>query len=225
MPSSDVKRFASIDIAPDGWLVAVFYDADRGNLVMARCSGDQLSLQILDGEDPDTGADTGDVGSWASLAVDHVGGKVGVAYFDRTRGALKFAGSRQGAIQVVTVDDGATESGPARRIVGQAATLRFHQPGGSAEGLPRIAYVDATDRMVRIARRNVFGAWQVGEEAVGQIPDGEWGGAGLGLALGMGPDDTAHLAFGRWSAGPGSPTVSLELARCTPETCPAGAVP
>ena len=200
MPSSDFGAYASLGITGDGALVVSFYDAERGNLVLARCNGHSVSLQILDGEDPDTGMDTGDVGRWSSLAVDP-DGDAAVAYYDRTRGVLKYAGSRQGQIEITVVDDGSGCGVPAGHdLVGQRASLAVRAGADGAAGLPRIAYVDATARAVRLARRTEFGVW--GCETVGESdPSATVGGVGLGLDLVVSATDAVHVVYGEWQVG------------------------
>ena len=193
----DYGTWSSIGITGDGTLLVSYYDAARGNLLLATCHGDTLSQQILDGEDVDTGQDTGDVGLWSSLAIDP-DGNAGVAYYDRTRGVLRYARSYQGEIDIIVVDDGAPDAGSmgSFRRVGQYAQLVFQ-----GIGEPRIAYTDVTNRAVLLARRSVFGYWTF--VTVDALADEVGvGGIGLGLDLVVDSTDQAYLSYGVWSGDP-----------------------
>lgn len=202
--SSDFGKYASIGITGDGALVTSFYDATRGNLVLAICKGSAVDLQVLDGENVETGQDTGDVGLWSSLAID-AEGAASVAYFDRSRGQLKLARSSQGEITIEVVDRGVREDGTTAHLVGQRARLGLHGK------LARIAYVDATARSVRLVRRSSFGTW-AGETVVasgGTIPG--LSGVGLGLDLAVDEDDRVSVAYGSWQVdGSGTMLLSVE---------------
>lgn len=221
MPSTDFGLWPSIAITGEHALVASFYDVSRGNLVMARCDGGDLSLTIIDGEDPETGADTGDVGLWSSVAVDP-NGDASVAYYDRTGGVLKFAGSFQGELQVVVVDDGSGCDGgaPGSHVVGQGASLDIFEK--DSVGLARIAYIDATDRSVLMASLTGFGGWECA--AVARWPDAlgaggsevdaasaHVGGLGLGLDLVAGPSGEVTVAYGWWVAEAAGPKMGVNV--------------
>jgi len=191
----DYGQWSSVGIAGDGMLVLSYYDAARGNLVLATCLDDTLNQQVLDGEDVATGVDTGDVGLWSSLAIDPEG-SAGIAYFDRTRGVLKYARSEQGVLQIEVVDAGlpASDGGSERRWVGQHASLTYH-----GSGQPRIAYMDATSRAVLLARRTPFGQWN--RQLVDSVSSSvSMGGIGSGLDLIIDEDDAAHLSYGYWQS-------------------------
>jgi len=195
MPSNDFGEYASVAITADGRLKASFYDAARGNLVLASCDGSHLSLTILDGEDAETGEDTGDVGAFSSLAMD-VHGNASVAYFNRSGGTLRFAGSAFGAITIADVDDGSGcgERLPTSHVVGEGAALAVHHDPKLDIGLPRIAYRDVTGNTIRLARRSEHGVWSCSD--VASAEPGEFLGAGLDVALT--PDDQAHVVYGVW---------------------------
>ncbi len=207
MASSDFGDFPSIAIAASGALVASFYDRARGNLVLATCAGEALDLRVLDGEDLKTGRDTGDVGLYSSLAVDPTSGKVGVAYFDRTRGVLKYATSTQGQLTVTLVDDGRSASGAFTRYVGQGATLAFGFPDGAPSGLPRVAYIDASERTLRLAALDAFDTWSsvVVQDGVSD-PNA--------LSVGFGANDQAVAVFTTLEG-----EAPFQAARCTGLTC------
>ncbi len=223
MPSANFGEFTGIAVSGDHKLVFSFYDRERGNLVLGRCDGEHFDLQIVDGEDPESGADTGNVGLWSSLAVD-VNGDVGVAYFDQTRGVLKYAGSEQGKSQIVVVDDGGACGGAPGAYVGQRASLAMYQSGPLAPGLPRIAYVDATNQAVLLARRTAHGAWAC--EPIWPVDGGSGGalgtaeaphgGVGLGLDLVVDADDKASVTLGQWSIGAAGLEVSVSQVESQP---------
>lgn len=150
----DRGRFSSMGLIADQPVVA-YYDRTAGDLVLARRQGDKWSQFVLDGTDPSTGADTGDVGRWPSL---HIGpaGTVAVAYQDTTRGALRYASSPGGELRIEVVDDG-TRADPVHGarwdgIVGAYASLVT-----TANGNPAIYYFDATDAAVRRVVRKSTG--------------------------------------------------------------------
>ncbi len=227
MASTDFGEFTGIAISGDHKLVFSFYDAERGNLVLGRCDNSQFDLQILDGEDPETGLDTGDVGLWSSLAVD-VNGDVGVAYFDRTRGVLKYAGSEQGIIEIETVDDGSgcDGGGFGAGYVGQQASLAMFTKNVLEPGRPRIAYMDATRQAVLLARRSEHGAWScspvrpdvLSNDRTALIgTDGlPHGGIGLGLDVVVDDTDAAVVSIGEWTLLDGG-ELALNVADVTVE--------
>jgi hypothetical protein len=186
-----------------------FYDAERGNLMLARCNGDELTLQVLDGEDPDTGIDTGDVGQWASLAVD-ADGDASIAYYDRTNQALKYAGSRQGELTIVTVDDGSAcgIAEPGAHIVGQRASLAMFEDPQQKAGLPRLAYMDSTARAVRVAQESTLGTWTC--QTVHALDESQaMGGVGLGLDLVVDKEGTVNVMYGEWTVINGEIVTSV----------------
>ena len=198
----DFGRWTSVGISGDGSVVTSFYDAARGNLVLARCRDGAIATAILDGED-EAGNDTGDVGLFGSLAIDPDGNPA-VAYFDRTHGALKLASSRLGELEVSVVDRGDRPDG-APHLVGQYASLAFGQD------LPRVAYVDATGRSVTLARRTGHGAWLM--ETLASMEGPTIGGVGLGLDLAISADDQPNVAFVQWQQGPAGTELTLRILR------------
>ncbi len=132
---------------------------------------------------------TGDVGRFASLAVDR-NGNPAVAYQDVTRGVLKLVRVVQGEYQVAVVDDG--DPGPSGLVhrVGESAALAF-----DAAGRPRVAYADVTARVVRLAWGSALGEWQrvdvaTAEPGVGSVGDG--------IAL-VSAGSAVTVALGRWT--------------------------
>jgi hypothetical protein len=155
----DYGRFASIGVSLGAPVVA-FYEATGGDLLLARRTSGGWTVLLLDGRDPVSGEDRGDVGQHASLAVD-ARGDVNVAYFDATAGALRFVRGASGDMAVQIVDDGtrspegAEWPNPcARHVVGQRAALAL-----AADGRARVAYLDATDLTLRWAESVGSGRW------------------------------------------------------------------
>lgn len=123
-----------------------FYDRYRGDLKMAAQSGDGgWVTSTLDGRDPVTSADAGDVGRFVSVAATPTR-QLGIAYYDATRGALRYLAP--GAAPRV-VDDGryVASGGGARRLaVGQHVRL-----GYDATGRAHMIYADASTPGLRHA--------------------------------------------------------------------------
>ncbi|MCC6622827.1 MAG: hypothetical protein IT385_16315 [Deltaproteobacteria bacterium] len=116
-----------------------FYDRLRGDLKMAAQAADGTwTTSTLDGRDPTTFADTGDVGRFISIAATPTR-QLGLAYFDAGRGTLVYLGP--GAAPR-TVDDGrreARDGGLRRSAVGQHVRLRY-----DAAGRAHFVYADAS---------------------------------------------------------------------------------
>lgn len=149
-------HFPSIGVA-GGLPVIAHYDEAHGDLLLSTLGAAGWTTARLDGVDPTTGADTADVGRYASLAVSP-SGTVAIAYHDATNGALRYTYTEGGAQKVLIVDDGIDED-PAtgrfqRSIVGQHARL-LRSPSGEAV----IWYLDATAMRVRRAQRAEDGSW------------------------------------------------------------------
>ncbi|MFO0748577.1 MAG: hypothetical protein U1F43_23370 [Myxococcota bacterium] len=131
--SEDFGEWAALAFVPAvGGGVApriAFYDRFRGDLKMAAQAGDgSWVTSTLDGRDPVTFADQGDVGRFASVASTPTR-QLGIAYFDVTRGTLRYLSPGAGPR---TVDDGRrlTRAGAARRdAVGQFVRLAYDDTG------------------------------------------------------------------------------------------------
>jgi hypothetical protein len=158
----DYGRYASLGLSGDQPVVA-FYEAVRGDLLLARRTPDGWQVQFVDGgaaAESAPGGSPRDVGRHASLAVDSFG-DIAIAYYDATGGVLRFAHSAGGVLTVETVDDGATHPDGAawpqcgRHSVGQRAQLAVDR-----SRRPSIAYFDATDLTLRLAHRRGDGTWQ-----------------------------------------------------------------
>ena len=132
----------------------VFYDRARGDLKLASESTEgTFTITTLDGRDPTTGADTGDVGRFAQLAVDPKR-RLAVAYFDATRKSLRYLFEGSGSLVPQVVDVGLIEdpdSGTLRtHVVGQHVALDF-----DAQGRALLLYLDAT--ALKLKRATIIG--------------------------------------------------------------------
>lgn len=94
----------SLAMLPLGPAVAT-YDSAGGDLVLGARANGTWTVARLDGRDPSTGADTGDVGSTCALAAGLAGDLV-VAYRDRTRGRVLLARNHAGVLQRLVVAGG-----------------------------------------------------------------------------------------------------------------------
>jgi hypothetical protein len=179
-------QFPSIIAASDGNDYIAFYDFSppdvdtfKGNLKMAVVSGGTATVSIVDGEDAQ-GADTGDVGRFASLAQSG-NGEFGIAYYDARLNQLKYwhgAVGQPGAIEVV-----ATGVVPGvKELVGPDCSLAF-----DSNNNPHIAYQNATThQLVYAVRAGDQDPWPAGSSVVLMDPNdtkfsGRFGPGGYGF--------------------------------------------
>lgn len=157
------------DIVEIGGLARiVFYDRALGDLKLAAQEGSgDWTVLTLDGRNADTGVDEGDVGRFACIALDSKL-RVGVAYYDHTRGALRYLPA-DGASNPVVVDDGLywdAETGARRNHpVGQHVHLRFANSGAA-----HMMYLDGGQ--LGIKRAVVTGATVLGSYTLGDLAPG-----------------------------------------------------
>lgn len=178
-----------------------FYDRARGDLDLAvRDAAGEWRVSILDGRDPVTGMDTGDVGRFASLALDSKR-RVGIAYYDATRGQLRYLAPTGATSGPVRVDDGVyadAGTGSLRHNpVGQHVALRY-DPQGTAH----MVYLDAGRLVIRHA--TVSGVVVTGVEDLAGLAPGEH------LDFQVSPDGRIRGAYGAWR-GDGSLRTQLAL--------------
>ena len=126
--AEDYGEFASL-VLVGGLPRVAFYDRSRGDLKLAQRSAQgDWSVSTLDGRDVERDMDTGDVGRFASAAVD-AKQRLGVAYYDATHGVLRYIFASGAAPTAVVVDDGVytdPRTGSARQhLVGQHVSLTF----------------------------------------------------------------------------------------------------
>lgn len=129
----------------DGVLHVIFRDAVVNRMMYATqlATGEWSSMRPVD---PDLAIDTG---AFLSLALDSAG-RAGIAYFDGTRGDLKYAAQRDGGFVTETLDS--------RGSVGQYPSTLFLK-----ENRPVIAYFHRTRGDLRLAERREGGAWLISD--------------------------------------------------------------
>lgn len=154
---SRIGGVPSITVDVTGAIAVAFYLEATGDLALLTCAGESMAIRTIAGSEGER--DLGDVGYWSSVAVDPRSGKLAIAFFDRTRGQLAYATSVKGEKTVVVIDDGAGELGAFSRYVGQMPSLSFAPLGSATPGRPTVAYLDASERTVRLAVRDDFGRW------------------------------------------------------------------
>ena len=155
-------------IARGGQLVAAYYDADCGDLRVARRQASQWSVVVADTGDSSQAGDRGFTGRWPSLTYDP-SGVLGIAYHDMSRGQLMFATEQDDRFAVEVVDTGIEVdafSRERRQIVGA-----FADAWTDAEGTTSIVYLDGSNADLMLATREVGDEWTsrtlVGTGAVG----------------------------------------------------------
>ncbi len=175
----------------------VHYDRRAGALVLSERAPDGTwSRSVLDGDGAD-GRTDGDVGRFACADTD-AKRRLGVAYFDATRGALRFF--REGGTPLV-VDDGVVwdEAHKTQRghLVGQHVALRFDEAGRAI-----MLYLDAT--ALTIKRAVVVGTSVTSAEVVPGLAPGGF------LSFDLGDAGELLGAYGAWIPGQ-APRTQLVL--------------
>ena len=90
-------EYASLALIAGAARIA-FYDRYRGDLKLASENGvGEFTVTTLDGRDPESGIDTGDVGRFSSLAVDPKR-RLAVAYFDASGKSLRYLFEGSGSL-------------------------------------------------------------------------------------------------------------------------------
>jgi len=146
----------SMVATPDGMWIS-YQDADCGDLRLARSSGPQWSIDVVDTGTPDASpvAQRGRTGRWSSIGVGP-SGRVGIAYQDELRGTLKYATPADRAFLIETVDDGYeldVNANQRKDTVGAWARLAF-----DSRGAPTIVYMNQSSADLRLAQRPQDGA-------------------------------------------------------------------
>lgn len=177
-----------------------FYDRLRGDLKLAERAADGLwEALTLDGRDPATGVDEGDVGRFAALATD-ASHRLGIAYYDASRSSLRYLSPGGGGVGPVIVDAGTWQdpiTGATRQHpVGQHVGLRF-----DSQGRATMVYLDAGRLLLKRAR--VSGATVSGPTDVAGLPAGAFIDFGITAAGGL------SGAYGAW-VGDGTTRTRLE---------------
>jgi len=141
-PSTDVGTHSSLAIGANGNPVIAYYDGTNADLKVARCNdkactGGNETISVVDS--------VGLVGKWASLAIGTNGNPV-IAYYDEGNADLK----------VASCNDKACAGGNEKRTTvdssGDVGTYAAVVIG--LDGKPVVAYYDATNADLRLARCN-----------------------------------------------------------------------
>lgn len=125
----------------------VFYDRGRGALRIAERAGDEAPwlLSTIDGDAPGT-----DVGRFAAAAMDALG-RLGIAYFDAGRGALRFYYEADGGGGPLVADSGSysheSSQTTRRSLVGQHPAIVFDRKNHAV-----VVYLDATELSLKLVR-------------------------------------------------------------------------
>jgi hypothetical protein len=178
----------------------VFYDRARGDLKIALLGTDGWQVVTLDGRNPETGDDTGDVGRFATATLD-AKQQLGIAYFDATGGALRYLSGGSSSPHPIVVDRGSyTDALGATRshVVGQHVALAY-----DAQGVASMVYLDAGLLALRHVR--VHGETPTSPEILTALPPGAY------LDLERDQKGDLHLAYGAWGLA-GEEATTLETA-------------
>jgi hypothetical protein len=142
--AGDVGEFASLTIGANGNPVIAYYKRSTGDLRVARCNDPAC---MGGNETRTTVASSGDVGQFASLGLG-LDGRPAVAFFDLTNEDLRLARCNDAACaggneKMTTLDSAGS--------VGQYASLAI-----GLDGIPIVAYLDATNAKIKVARPSVL---------------------------------------------------------------------
>jgi hypothetical protein len=141
--AADVGQYSSMVLSAGNPVIA-YYDATTFDLKLAHCNDSKCdptgaeSIQTVDA--------TGDVGQYASLALDPSGNPV-ISYFDATTGNLKVAHCNDANCDPAV---GGAES--IKSVTSTAAVDGQFTSIGVSGGLPTVAYYDTTNSAVRVVR-------------------------------------------------------------------------
>lgn len=198
----DYGEFASLVLVASQPRIA-FYDRARGDLKMAVRDQGVWELLTLDGRDPATGEDTGDVGRFASTALD-TKQRLGVAYFNATLGELRYLSPGGTTPHPIVVDRGAylDPHGATRsHIVGQHVALAY-----DAQDTARMVYLDGG--LLKLRQARVYGEMPTTPVVIATLPPGAY------MDLERDAVGGLHLAYGAWHLG-ANPSTTLETATLT----------
>ena len=180
-----------------------FYDRTRGDLKMAYKENDSWHVLTLDGRDTETGEDLDDVGLFASAAID-TKQRLGVAYFNATRGELRYLSADGTTSHPIVVDRGVYQDahGATRsHVVGQHVALAY-----DAQDAATLVYLDSG--LLKLRQARVYGQTPTTPEVLSALPPGAF--------MDLERDSTGglHLAYGAWHLD-GEPKTTLETATLT----------
>ena len=173
-----VGQFLDLTPTPDGGLLLVFYDGDRGEIGWL-----ERSSQGAWGMPQYVGAPSGPYAS----AMKDAAGTIHLAYMDESEYALLYQaiGGMGAGPEVIT--RGLRETGDEYLInrIGEGVELRVR-----GDGQPEVTYQDATRHILYKATRQMGGGWQA--QAIGQAGD---------------PYDGAHGFYSAMLRTPGASVV------------------
>ena len=202
LSEEDYGEFASLVLVASEPRIA-FYDRARGDLKMALRVQGSWEVVTLDGRDPETGADTGDVGQFASAAID-TKQRLGVAYFNATLGELRYLSPDGTTPHPIVVDRGSyqdTHGATRSHVVGQHVALAY-----DAQDAATLVYLDAG--LLKLRQARVYGQTPTTPEVLSALP------AGAYMDLERDALGGLHLAYGAWHLDDG-PKTTLETATLT----------
>ncbi len=142
--------------ANDAQAVASYYDRDVGALYALQWPWVSSTPQLVDGTE--AAWDAPDVGAHAEIALSPASATSGIAYWDGTAGALKFAEGQAGAGSWLAATVHADAVVGSSHDLGAWASLAY-----TGDGEPIIGYSDAGRADVLIASRSASGCWQTVE--------------------------------------------------------------
>jgi len=202
----------SVAVGVDGRPVIAFRNGDRGALTVAHCGDPRC-------EDPgaititeiDPGADVSavgvDNGGWSSITIGADGLPI-IAYHDAARGALKIAHCEDGSCTTATIavlDRGGSATDAAG--VGTDTQIAI-----GPDGLPVVAFRDAAEKALKIARCSDERCTQAVIATVVSEPGLD---PGHNTSMRLASDGSPMLAYGDWSeTEPG-----IYFAKCSTPTC------
>ena len=186
-----------------------FYDRYRGDLKLASENTDgSFTVTTLDGRDPVTGIDTGDVGRFAKVAVDPKR-RLAVAYFDSTRKSLRYLFEGSGSLVPQVIDSGLIEDEEPTtfrtHVVGQHVAIGF-----DSQGRALLIYLDAT--ALKLKRATVIGEQILDASFIEDLPAGSF------IDFTVTTDGRPKGAYGAWleNEAPRSYLKTFELKSVVP---------
>lgn len=143
--ADDVGEFASLAIGADGNPVIAYYKRSSGDLKVAKCNDPACAGG---NEKRSTVASEGDVGQWASIGIG-LDGRPAVAFYDATPAAQD--------LRIARCNDAACAGGNERiaTLDGAGSAGQYASLAIGVDGLPLVAYFDATNNKVKVARPSI----------------------------------------------------------------------
>jgi hypothetical protein len=197
-PAGFAGEYTSIAIGADALPVIAYFDLTSANLKVAKCanaacSGGTSTLSTVDSD--------GDVGWYASIAIGADALPV-IAYYDATNFDLKVAKCANaacsgGASTLSTVDSAGS--------VGQFTSIAI-----GADGLPVIAYWDATNFDLKVAKC-VDAACNTGTSKISTVDSA--GAVGYYTSIAIGADALPVIAYFD------NTNANLKVAKCVNAAC------